>query len=247
MEIIHLDGIDFKNDGFLFADPSHEGNLFLYHNKVYKIFKRTTVTDYANKEAKLRILRALQPISGLILPEALLYLHGNFVGYVMPYIKSKPLSSYTFHKKSIKLELLHKAKEVVTRAHEAGIILGDLHLSNFLVDEKGDVHACDLDSCTIGPYLTNCFVDFQALYLQYHPLDIHLDYFSFNICTIALLKKYLESMVIREVSHNRLFSRQVEPEVYDQFVHFQKEYKGVYLIDHLKNKSVKKRVLSLMK
>lgn len=244
MKVIHLENLNYMNMMRLNIKKTHESNLFLHNNIVYKIFKRNKVKSLTNKENKIEILHELLKEKNAIYPLKKIYYNNSFVGYTMPYIAGYTLDTYTFKSPKILLPLLYDFKRELEKMHHLGIYLGDIHPGNIIIDKNGMAHACDLDNSSVLGYPHDCFRNFQEEYLQFHDADIYLDYFAFNVVCVSLLTKIVEPYVIDQMKRNSLFSKKLNPNAFEKMQNFEIPEGSPYILDHLEESFTKKRVLS---
>lgn len=182
---------------------SIEAQLFVWNTKKdcdqqKKLLKKYHVTGqeyFKNKLYTINMLisnsEALQ-MPELVLPEQLLTIDDETVGYVMPFIENNINLGTLLNSDSInllkKIQILKEIGKILNKTLHIqnlniNFFLGDIHENNFIFDrDKKIFKAVDLDSCRIGRndssisrYLT--FNDKLWDYPQKYPLnenDIHI-------------------------------------------------------------------------
>ena len=108
-------------------------------------------------ERKLRILADIGERTEVraAFPTSLVYLDGGLVGYLMPKVTGRMLSEVIDFPESEQDDLLFRCclaedlARLVRSLHLTGIVVGDLHPSNILVADSGELIAIDCDSFTV--------------------------------------------------------------------------------------------------
>ena len=92
-----------------------------------------------------------------------LYNKGSFVGYSMEYLRN----SITFRSATYLnidfdscIKIIQDIYETVKYLHKKDLLLGDVHMDNFMIDDKGRGYVIDLD----GMYFSHENCEFQDLY-----------------------------------------------------------------------------------
>lgn len=211
---------------------SVEAQLFVWNTKESwnhqkKLLKKYYVTNqeyFSNKLYTINMLvsnRKTLQIPELILPEQLLTIDDEIVGYVMPFIENNinlgtllNSDGLTLFKKIQTLKEIGKIlkKTLYMQNLNINFFLGDIHENNFIFDrDKKIFKAVDLDSCRIGRnnssvsrYLT--FNDKLWNYPQKYPLneeDIHIS----NENTVILSYIY---MILNTISQTNISKISIE-------------------------------------
>ena len=141
-----------------------------------KKFYRDTGTVFSNKLYTINELidrKEEIDIEELVIPEKLVAVHGDIVGFSMPFIENinfqTVLDSNEFsisqkidYFKQIG-EILEKMRKVRKYTELSDFYLNDLHENNFILNmNTGKINAVDLDSCKISHNLT-----FGSRYLSF--------------------------------------------------------------------------------
>lgn len=120
----------------------------LFSNKLY------TINELIDKSDEISIPE-------LVLPDRLVSIYGNIVGFTMPYIENinlqTILNSYEYSNEQ-KIgyfkeigEILEHMKKIRDYTSVTEFYLNDLHENNFILNkETGKINVVDLDSCKIG-------------------------------------------------------------------------------------------------
>lgn len=162
-----------------------EGDLFFYNeNGIIKIVKKLYNPNgiyFSNKLYTINTLideKEKIDIPELIIPEKLLSIKEDVVGYLMPYIEGENLA-VALKSDNISLEqkidylkqigiILEKMSLIRKKYSNIEFYLNDLHESNFVIDKQNKVHVVDLDSCSIMgnyPFGTKYLSSFSPLNL----------------------------------------------------------------------------------
>ncbi|MBR1376633.1 MAG: hypothetical protein IJ565_02350 [Bacilli bacterium] len=183
-----------------------ESKVYLYGNKIIKIFQTKKKPILENKYNKLLLLNKIDLKTR---PLDLIYINDEFKGYSMfklkDYKEFKP-KEYTIRERIDILKLLYKKLEYM---HKKGIVYGDIRSSNILINSKKDIALCDLDNVKINDYDFDILNRNQKRYLDLTgEKDIYMDDYVFNLYTVACLYGILECYS------------------YECFVHNAKDFKG---------------------
>lgn len=113
-----------------------------------------------------------EKIDGVIMPEDFIFDRGEFIGYTMPYFaNSMPLSD-RFFTRQVDLkklsEALTKTSIIMRKLHDKGVMCQDFSFENVLINNKGEVVYCDLDSCYFNGH--------ESLYISYLLKRFMIDY-----------------------------------------------------------------------
>ena len=143
------------------SDLASEAKLFLYQNKLLKIFSKNT--DIFNKRYIIEQLlknKKYINISGLVLPEEKVFLKSYFSGYSMPfYSNCENISDILFTPKysmAFKLFILKEVLKIILQVEQIpklkdNFFLGDIYGNNFIWDKDACVvRAVDMDGIYIN-------------------------------------------------------------------------------------------------
>lgn len=143
-----------------------EGELYLLNkNGEKKVFKKIFCINeegYANKLYTISMLADNKDCfnENLCIPDSLVEVKNNIVGFTLPYIEGKNLKTILMDanvKPKDKLKyfiqigkLLEKMEGMRKHTQVKDFYINDMHESNFMVDKNDNVHIIDLDSAKIG-------------------------------------------------------------------------------------------------
>lgn len=180
------------------------------NNEAYKKFFYDT-PDYIlkNKQKKLHLLNE-KNIEGFIKPEQLVYDMQGFRGYTMARTNSDitALDILLDEEKSLKnkIETLKKIELLMNNAHNKDVLLIDLNMKNFIVDNN-DIKGIDIDNFMIGEYQNDLIP--SATYYYYlnkisKEIDPNMDKFAFAINSLMLLSnEYIVSWHLYKKNYDK--------------------------------------------
>lgn len=215
----------------------YEGELYFYGDKIIKIF-RDRVTNSKNFENKIHKIELLnEKYDGIIKPTDLVYQDDKVVGYAMPYLDGyKSICTLSF-KKNEKIKILTELLKKLEMMHKKGIIYGDIHSANILVNKDLDVELCDIDNVKIGKYdIDNLHVNAIRYMSIIKEADETLDTYMYNLYCVSLLFNIVEPYTLEYI---RNFPRKLKK--------YNKEYEDI--IDKMicLNKETKDDIKPLIK
>lgn len=157
-----------------------EGALYIFKKvnktKLLKIFFNNEGQYFGNKLLTIKCLIDKKEeinISNLVLPEKLVVVNNNVVGFSMPLIKSENLllllENYDVPINK-KIELLKQVGSILNKIqfqtpYGEPLYLSDIHPANFIYNnEENKIYAVDLDSCKIANNKTK-----DIYYLETNP------------------------------------------------------------------------------
>ena len=144
MESVNIYDLDFEKLE-LISILGKEADIFSDYKMVYKIYKRDDI-NLELKQKKIEILSSfLMP--GLILPKQRI-VNPNLIGYTMDYVKGNFVTELNFSSQEL-IKLFKKLSQLLKYYHNHSLILGDVNISNILINSIDDIHFCDVDSCKI--------------------------------------------------------------------------------------------------
>lgn len=153
-------------------DVNTEGTLFIFSHlgkqKILKKLYQKEGIQLASKMFTIEVLNNYKDIlpSSFVVPEKLVTVDKNVIGFSMPYIDGVTLKSFLANKENKVEDKIKYLKEVGNIVEKIGKIrkntdlrhlyLNDIHESNFIIDNKTKkLKVVDLDSCKINN--TFCF------------------------------------------------------------------------------------------
>lgn len=195
-----MERLDIKRD-FIEQTPHYKGlesNIFILGDQAIKIFKTSETNNkemILNKNNNDMLLNKLNKIillnkveDDILKPNALVYIDGVFRGYTMD--NKVGFSNISGFNGSIKEKqvILAKTYLELEKLHRNGIIYGDLHEGNVMVNNKGDICLCDLDNVKIGNLDFDIVSVNQRRYLYFiKDVDYSIDTYMFNLLAVAFL------------------------------------------------------------
>ena len=132
-------------------DNNANANSQLYileNGLVFKLF--IPESDYLQNVRNLFCLKEygeLKSVKEVVLPVELIRMEEDIIGYFMPYVKGRTLTTF-LHDSTIlpekKLNVFVKLASAINKLPE-GVYVGDLHAKNVLVDADYEVYLIDID------------------------------------------------------------------------------------------------------
>ena len=139
---------------FVVLGVGSEGVVYKYKNQAIKMFKSGLINN--NKLQKIKLLHNMD-LEDFQLPKKL-YLNKVYkpVAYSMDYVDSDKTVQCVLQSSRLslrqKIVYLEKVEYLVKNAHYNNIVLNDLNLFNFLVDENDTVKVIDTDNYKVKGY-----------------------------------------------------------------------------------------------
>lgn len=161
-----------------------------------KIFERPTLL----KIKKIALLSQFKDNSfvfpqGLVVNKETDSIMGYYMEKVNPGLYLKNLNDLIKYRDMVrKLEVIKEADEAIKRAHDRGIILGDIHGGNILIDKNNQPKFCDTDNYKVGDYDFDLVPDrADWLYRVYggEYSDVDNDKFSFGVLALNILLEHV--------------------------------------------------------
>jgi len=194
MQTIRKNDIDFTN---LFKLPNQGsfGEVFTDGQTCYKMFKKCYSSERIAK--KFMDMENIN-IPELILPNAVIINEdGGFDGYTMKYFQNSEtffhhFSSTRYVDANDILEATKRASKILRSIHSENIILCDFSFENLLINNKGEIKLCDLDSCRYKKHLSWFISTTTNLY--YRSLNNVSPTFDMNLDRQSLLLSLIEEL-----------------------------------------------------
>ena len=133
-----------------------KSRVYVKNFKCYKIF-----TDMFDDEKKIIYKKFKEmegmKIEGVLLPKELIMKDNLLVGYTMDYF-SDSIDLYDYFTKDRYqdineiLKTTKRVSKMFKKIHSLGIKLQDVSYDNILIDKKGKIRICDIDSCSYKNY-----------------------------------------------------------------------------------------------
>ena len=140
-------------------------------NLCYKFLNGYYQNEKENLYRKFLEMEGIK-IDNVLLPLGLIIENNQLVGYIMAYFQNSISLADKFSKRCFNcnelLVYVEKASRILRDIHNNGIICQDLSFRNILVDDKGNVAFCDMDSCAYKeyqtPFYSGLLLDFLVKY-----------------------------------------------------------------------------------
>lgn len=184
-----------------------EGTIYKYEDYALKYF-----LDYSslkNKVKKINKLKQLK-IDNFCFPIDFVTNNSAIIGYYMDYIDTRLSMNELFKNASLdeKIKYLKMQENLVKKAHENNIVICDLNLFNFLVNDD-KLYAIDTDNYKIGNLENDIIPD---LYGPYYfnkistKVDENFDKFALTVNFLRCLKEdfYPEMLYLQRDSFDYL-------------------------------------------
>lgn len=192
-----------------FINSGCEGNVYKYDDYAIKIF--LDQENIQNKIFKIQKLKNLK-IDQFCLPIDFVIKNNAIIGYYMNYVKPNNTLFTEFETKKLsldeKIKYLKIQENLVKKAHQNNIIMCDLNLFNFILDND-KVYAIDTDNYQIDGLKNDILPDLYAPYYLNHisqDIDENFDKFALTVNFLSYLKKdfYFEMLYYYRDSYNYL-------------------------------------------
>lgn len=131
-------------------------------DKIFKKFFVTSGIEFGNKMYTINSLIDYKDeinIEELVIPDCLVSINTNIVGYAMDLVDGINLSQVIYNSKieiKEKIRILKKFGEVLNKMNNVrkytninDFYIGDIHEENIMVEKNGNIKIIDLDSCKI--------------------------------------------------------------------------------------------------
>lgn len=220
-----------------------EGVIYKYNFEgdtiAIKIFNPDIFTS--NKLEKIKLIHSKEIDKVITKPQCLVCVDGKINGYAMEYDQNdQNLESLNELTVSEKLEYLKTLRNIIELLHKHNIVVGDLKLSNILVNE-GTMKICDVDNFKVDdldPDILNLYS--KQYFRKYKKMDEGLDVFSFNILTILFLINDSRDELINYIMKGSYTRNEELRNIFERLLN-DKEYTESYIIDDpgkLKRKTI---------
>lgn len=189
---------------------------------------------------KIRALGDLK-IDGSILPEYLLVDNNDMViTYLTKWSESYTLGVYlskfiNAKNSDVMINILKKLKHNILTLHNIGIIHGDIHSSNILINSETSIpDIIDFDNCSYNDFgINKMWCNFKSEnYINKYGINKELDIFLFNLLTLDIIA-FLEKINGNDIDKfNEFFEEDNDcREIYNTMVLSSKEPTDKFLID----------------
>lgn len=135
---------------------------WIKEDKIFKKFFVTNGKEFSNKMYTINSLIDYKDeinITELVIPDCLVSINTNIVGYAMDLVDGINLSQVIYNSKidiKEKIRILKQFGEVLNKMDNVrkytsinDFYIGDIHEENIMVDNNGNIKIIDLDSCKI--------------------------------------------------------------------------------------------------
>ena len=192
-----------------FIDSGCEGNVYKYNDYAIKIFlDQENIRNKINKIRKLKNIKLDQ----FCLPIDFIVNNNAIIGYYMDYVRPNYTLYSEFETKELtlddKIKYIKMQEELVKKAHQNNIIMCDLNLFNFILND-GKIYAIDTDNYKVDGLKNDILPDLYAPYYLFnisHNIDENFDKFALTVNFLSYLKKdfYFELLYYYNDSFNYL-------------------------------------------
>lgn len=206
-----------------------------YDDKIYA-YKKFTDQKYLSKNiSKIENLSTIDYDWG-ILPKFLIYddKSSKIDGYLSDFCEyeKSTLLKYIDNK----VEMLLNIKENIKKMHNFGIIHGDLHFGNILIDpDNCNSKIIDFDNCEYKQYRIkrNYVSDYTMEYIKKYGVNKGLDIFLFNLITFSCLNQtsYFSTRFKINDKKYGVFDSEDAKKICDELLFVNDVFKEEYLID----------------
>ena len=194
MEKFYLTKNEFSKLPSIYIDKGTENNKYLISidgiKYVINIFKNKNSDMIKNKVKKMEILKQIELSKNMILPESIVYIDNDLVGFTTKLIEnSYSLSDLIFSSNKVKIDLLREAKKILLDLHSNNIIHSDISSDNFISD-KNHVYLLDMLSCEFDIFKTyNPNIYYQRYIKKFGEINKYFDIYCFNMMTYTYMNK----------------------------------------------------------
>lgn len=193
-----------------------EGTVFKHDNKIaFKIFNFSKEKLLENKFKKIEFLGTIKDDS-FEFPQGLVgFENGKKAGYFMNLIETDlRLKNYYqlnfVHDKAKVIEYLLKAEEAIKRIHSKGIIIGDMHCENIMIDRDDNARFIDTDNYATEDFEFDILPRVTTIYERVFKSQCSLidnDKFTFSLMA---LQYFMDGTILSMSSSVRYFSQLIE-------------------------------------
>ena len=149
MTNIKFEDIDFSKLSKL-EDVCSTNDVYLFENKIIKIFKKYKQEELKDLEKKIELLGEKSYFDFLNIPQEKIIKDNKLSGIVLPFINNSMTLNELLQRKGIvdSLSTLKDASIRLSRLHRDSdrILVGDMHFDNIIIDDKGNNHFIDVES-----------------------------------------------------------------------------------------------------
>ncbi len=202
-----------------------ESVLYRYNNYILKVFNTINPYDLNRLKARLSFWQQKQ-YDFLINPEFLLYIDKEFNGFGAKEFPSKNIENYSRNISfEEKIRILKIFSLTLKKAHNNGIIIGDLNNNNVLTNGK-EIKFCDINSMgfvgAISPLMIPCTLERNMNISEWDKGTIKSDIFLINTMVLNILitnHEFPFYLSINNYMNNYMNKINLPGELYDMFIH----------------------------
>lgn len=194
MYYINYKNIDFSKMSKL-DDISSTNDIYLYKDKIIKIFKKYSKEQLKELEFKIELFDEKTNFEFLSVPNYIIKKDGIITGTISPFIENSFTLNELLHRKSI-LEELNVIRDIsikLSKLHnsKSKIVVGDMHFDNVIIDNKNNSYFIDVESYGIDTYkpsdipsITYNYYTWMNYYLQHSD---NMDRISFFLALFSTI------------------------------------------------------------
>ncbi len=149
MTNIKFEDIDFSKLSKL-EDVCSTNDVYLFENKIIKIFKKYKQEELKDLEKKIELLGEKSYFDFLNIPQEKIIKDNKLSGIILPFINNSMILNELLQRKGIvdSLSILKDASIRLSRLHRDSdkILVGDMHFDNIIIDGKGNNNFIDVES-----------------------------------------------------------------------------------------------------
>lgn len=237
------DELDYiKNKNKLKNAYGKESELFSFEDNgqkvALKIFNTNNPSILERKEKKITLLNKLNLSNNVLKPIKTVSLNDYIIGYtqelIWPHKTFEDIK--TGVRKKTKINYLLQAKDLIEELKINNIVYGDIHSFNFLVNNN-TVKLCDIDNVSINGIENEVRSLLAWEYFdRYGYIDFNCDVFCFNLLTISMLKKYIDTWTLSYLKYASSEYDEIQ-KIYENMRNNDIAFDGEYIIDYINKKT----------